>query len=641
MSVQFQLKNSSKGVWIGENPILAAGEPGVETDTGQMKCGDGVSAWNALPYVSAGATVSAPPNSLITSTEWLAGGCDAGFPAVFSSGNGLNWVSSSGPNSVQSFLTNSILTLLWTGSQWLAGGVGQTGGPSIVTSSDGIHWEPANGDVFNPYGVCHAIGYNGSQYVAVGSNDFRAASVNEYTTTVSVDGKNWSRVPNDPFNIPVPLVASTGVGNAICWDGHQWIAGGANTHPDFNSAYSTITIATSPDGITWTSYADTPFVGGAVYAIGYNGSQYVFAGTNGGSLFYNSPPGTFTLQVTEVGTPLVGQGNLNLIPVANDPFGSGNAYGVAWNGQKWLAVGSSIGPGVTFVSDAYTAATSSDGLNWTPSSPFGNGIGYGVAWSGNKWALSGTNVAPGATSPPTITNVYSEDGVIWNNGNTTVSYSPDSVQYCVAVKNTLAGVPIPRVVASGVVGSVQLSDGNGNFVSFPAVSYTSYDNRLNVPTLHTNSIVARGRSGSEGQVLSTSGGNLIWVDPSFTVSSGDTFTYSTANGLVMSADQLVFGSGNTGPAQNIVLTTGGPTLAFGNPLVSGSCTGSVVFLNANTSPPISFGTLDTPGFCVSPVRSVIDQSSPQQIPVAISQANKDFYPMYYNPLTGEIVVLYG
>jgi len=36
------------------NPILSVGEPGVETDTGQMKVGDGIHSWNALPYVGSG-----------------------------------------------------------------------------------------------------------------------------------------------------------------------------------------------------------------------------------------------------------------------------------------------------------------------------------------------------------------------------------------------------------------------------------------------------------------------------------------------------------------------------------------------------------------------------------------------------------
>ena len=40
--------------WSAVNPILADGEKGSETDTGQEKIGDGVSVWTLLPYISAG-----------------------------------------------------------------------------------------------------------------------------------------------------------------------------------------------------------------------------------------------------------------------------------------------------------------------------------------------------------------------------------------------------------------------------------------------------------------------------------------------------------------------------------------------------------------------------------------------------------
>lgn len=36
--------------WTSANTVLAAGEFGVETDTGQFKIGDGTTAWNSLPY---------------------------------------------------------------------------------------------------------------------------------------------------------------------------------------------------------------------------------------------------------------------------------------------------------------------------------------------------------------------------------------------------------------------------------------------------------------------------------------------------------------------------------------------------------------------------------------------------------------
>ena len=131
MSVQFKLRNSSKVTWALVNPVLAAGEPGVEVDTGQMKIGNGVSAWNFLPYVSAGdnATV-ALPNSLITSTEWLAGGNDAGVGKIYSSGDGLHWVESS--NNLESEAPTYIYTLVWTGSQCLAGGNTDSGKTIVI-----------------------------------------------------------------------------------------------------------------------------------------------------------------------------------------------------------------------------------------------------------------------------------------------------------------------------------------------------------------------------------------------------------------------------------------------------------------------------------------------------------------------------
>lgn len=38
--------------WTRANPVLFPGEIGIETDTARVKHGDGVSAWNTLPYWS-------------------------------------------------------------------------------------------------------------------------------------------------------------------------------------------------------------------------------------------------------------------------------------------------------------------------------------------------------------------------------------------------------------------------------------------------------------------------------------------------------------------------------------------------------------------------------------------------------------
>lgn len=49
---QIQLRRGTAASWTSTNPVLAAGEPGIETDTGQMKVGNGSTAWNSLSYVN-------------------------------------------------------------------------------------------------------------------------------------------------------------------------------------------------------------------------------------------------------------------------------------------------------------------------------------------------------------------------------------------------------------------------------------------------------------------------------------------------------------------------------------------------------------------------------------------------------------
>lgn len=52
MRYQVQLARGTAAEWTAANPILADGEPGVETDTHKIKIGDGVTAWNSLAYSS-------------------------------------------------------------------------------------------------------------------------------------------------------------------------------------------------------------------------------------------------------------------------------------------------------------------------------------------------------------------------------------------------------------------------------------------------------------------------------------------------------------------------------------------------------------------------------------------------------------
>lgn len=63
MPVQFQFRRGTAAEWTAANPVLAAGELGLETDSGKFKIGNGSSNWSVLAYSSgpAGPTGAAGP----------------------------------------------------------------------------------------------------------------------------------------------------------------------------------------------------------------------------------------------------------------------------------------------------------------------------------------------------------------------------------------------------------------------------------------------------------------------------------------------------------------------------------------------------------------------------------------------------
>jgi hypothetical protein len=71
---RLQLRRDTTTNWSSVNPILAEGELGFDTDTGQLKLGDGTTAWNDLDYYGLGLTAdqiddSASTNKFTTAAE--------------------------------------------------------------------------------------------------------------------------------------------------------------------------------------------------------------------------------------------------------------------------------------------------------------------------------------------------------------------------------------------------------------------------------------------------------------------------------------------------------------------------------------------------------------------------------------------
>lgn len=100
-----KLRRDTAAAWALANPVLSAGEPGVETDTNLVKYGNGVSPWNSLPY--AGGTFD--PEAIAANLLPVANGVyDIGSPNLrfrdmYLTGNSLyigNTVITSAGNSI-------------------------------------------------------------------------------------------------------------------------------------------------------------------------------------------------------------------------------------------------------------------------------------------------------------------------------------------------------------------------------------------------------------------------------------------------------------------------------------------------------------------------------------------------------------
>ncbi len=88
MPTKIQLRRDTAADWTSNNPTLAAGEFGWESDTNRFKIGDGSAAWNSLSYSDTlktlgdiavtGSTISAPSNGDLTLTTSGTGNVNVG-----------------------------------------------------------------------------------------------------------------------------------------------------------------------------------------------------------------------------------------------------------------------------------------------------------------------------------------------------------------------------------------------------------------------------------------------------------------------------------------------------------------------------------------------------------------------------------
>jgi hypothetical protein len=127
MPTQIQLRRDTAADWTSNNPTMAAGEFGWESDTNRFKIGDGSNAWNSLAYADTlktlgdiavtGSTISAPSNGDLTLTTSGSGKINISNAYTLPSSDGsANQVLQTNGAGVLSFGTVSVGDFTFVGS---------------------------------------------------------------------------------------------------------------------------------------------------------------------------------------------------------------------------------------------------------------------------------------------------------------------------------------------------------------------------------------------------------------------------------------------------------------------------------------------------------------------------------------------
>jgi len=289
-----------------------------------------------------------------------------GGNALAYSNNGINWLTTS--SSIQLTQINAIE---YNGTMFVAGGT-----HSLEYSEDGTTWFNAGNTVLTSTFAIHSAGYSqrGSTiFVAAGT---QPAIANGNTLAYSNDGIHWTGLGNAMFGGNSQVVSGT----AIEWNGQYWLAAAQGS--------ATYDLARSVTGINgWTGISVSAFAAN-IYAIMWNGSQWIIAGntaSNTGVIAFSTSDDA-TTWTTSASCPI-----------------NTRVTGLAYNGNRTVAVGNGATHTMAY-SDDYGATWT--GLGVTLLDNTSATANHRVYWSMGKFIVAGTTSAGGKL-------LYSTDGITW------------------------------------------------------------------------------------------------------------------------------------------------------------------------------------------------------------------------------------
>ena len=218
MSTQIKFRRDTSTNWSTVNPILGSGEPGLETDTGKVKIGDGSTEWNLLNYVFNGFVASYANLNVAQYLPTYTGNLKAGnvnavtgvySPAYFYS-NGVAFIGGGG----SSTYSNANVTAYLPTHTANVNATNLVGSTAVYAPA--YYW--ANGAVFasSNYGNTQVAAYLPTYNGVVQGNTHVGVAV--YAATIGNTGSTLTGLIGtnaQPYITSVGTLGSLGVGGTI------------------------------------------------------------------------------------------------------------------------------------------------------------------------------------------------------------------------------------------------------------------------------------------------------------------------------------------------------------------------------------------------------------------------------------------
>jgi len=202
----FLFKQNLASAWQSANPILAAGEPGIETDTGKIKFGDGVRSWNNIPY-STDWSRYAPTQDVDMGAKRLTN--VSGITGLGGVTGALSAVSIGGTNYLT--LDGKVINIVGpTGPQGVTGTYSANGVGFEVHGNNSFAGGVRSGRV-NQQDNALALGVQAGEYSQGGKSiaiGFNAAQENQLSESIAI-GNIAGRVNQSNFSIALGSNAGT------------------------------------------------------------------------------------------------------------------------------------------------------------------------------------------------------------------------------------------------------------------------------------------------------------------------------------------------------------------------------------------------------------------------------------------------